>query len=149
MADVVDGPTRSRMMSGIGGKNTKPEIRLRQALHARGFRFRLHCKDLPGTPDIVLPGRRVAILVNGCFWHRHEGCRYTATPRTNEEFWRQKFHENVDRDRRHAEMLHTLGWRVAVVWECALKHSIEDTAYAVEEWLHGNVDVLVVGQITG
>jgi len=86
------------------------------------------------------------VFVHGCFWHRHEGCRYITTPRTNEEFWQRKFLDNVDRDRRHMEALRTLGWRVAIVWECALKHSVEDTARLVEEWLHGDKEALVIGQ---
>jgi len=143
---VPTTPQRSRMMSSIRGKNTWPERTLRSLLFARGFRYRLHVRGLPGSPDLVFPKRRAVVFVHGCFWHRHEGCRYTTTPRTNEDFWRQKFQGNVARDRRHAEMLHALGWRVAVVWECALKHSVEETAQAVEEWLHGDEDVLVIGQ---
>src|SRR3546814_1568347 len=99
-------------------------------LFARGFRYRLHVRGLPGSPDLVFPKRKAVVFVHGCFWHRHEGCRYTTTPRTNEDFWRQKFQGNVARDRRHAEMLHALGWRVAVVWECALKHSVEEIGRA-------------------
>ena len=143
--DVVDRATRSRMMSGIRGRDTKPEKLVRSFLHRAGLRFRLHA-SLPGKPDLVFPKHSAVVFVHGCFWHRHEGCRYTTTPRTNEDFWRQKFQGNVARDRRHAEMLHALGWRVAVVWECALKHSVEETAQAVEEWLHGDEDVLVIGQ---
>lgn len=143
---VPTTPQRSRMMSSIRGKNTRPERILRSLLFARGFRYRLHVRGLPGSPDLVFPKRRAVVFVHGCFWHRHEGCRYTTTPRTNEDFWRQKFQGNVARDRRHAEMLHALGWRVAVVWECALKHSVEETTQAVEEWLHGDEDVLVIGQ---
>jgi DNA mismatch endonuclease (patch repair protein) len=143
---VPTTPQRSRMMSSIRGKNTWPERTLRTILFAKGFRYRLHVKKLPGIPDIVFPKHRAVVFVHGCFWHRHEGCRYTTTPRTNEKFWMQKFEGNVDRDRRHAEALHSLGWRVAVVWECALKQSVEDTARTVGEWLHGNDDTLVVGQ---
>src|SRR3546814_10014051 len=104
----------------------------------------LHVRGLPGSPDLVFPKRKAVVFVHGCFWHRHEGCRYTTTPRTNEDFWRQTFQGNVARDRRHAEMLHALGWRVAVVWECALKHSVEETQKGVAEWLHGDEDVLGV-----
>ncbi|MGK2914844.1 MAG: very short patch repair endonuclease [Porticoccaceae bacterium] len=146
---VPTTPQRSRMMSGIRGKNTWPERVLRSLLFARGFRYRLHVGSLPGSPDLVFPKHRAVVFVHGCFWHRHEGCRYTTTPVENAGFWRQKFLGNVDRDRRHTEMLRTLGWRVAVVWECALKHSVENTAQTVEEWLHGNEDILVIGQITG
>lgn len=142
---VPTTPQRSRMMSSIRGKDTWPERALRSLLFVRGFRYRLHVKKLPGTPDLVFPKHRAVVFVHGCFWHRHKDCRYTTTPKTNEKFWAQKFQDNVDRDRHHAEMLHALGWRVAVVWECALKNSIELTAQTVEEWLHGNDDTLVVG----
>lgn len=121
MVDVVDKQTRSRMMAGIRGKDTRPEIRLRKALHAMGFRFRLHDKRLPGRPDIVLPKWKVAIEVHGCFWHRHEGCRYSSTPATRPEFWAEKFAANVARDRRNLEKLQEAGWRTAVVWECWLR----------------------------
>lgn len=140
-------PQRSRMMSSIRGKNTKPELMLRSNLFARGFRYRLHVRGLPGSPDLVFPKHHVVIFVHGCFWHRHEGCRYTTTPKTNEEFWRQKFRENVARDWRDQKMLYELGWRVAVVWECALKASVEHAASTVENWLHGNRDVLILGDV--
>ncbi|WP_332777434.1 very short patch repair endonuclease [Polaromonas sp.] len=138
-------PQRSRMMSSIRGKNTWPERMLRSFLFARGFRYRLHVRNLPGSPDLVFPKHRAVIFVHGCFWHRHEGCRYTTTPKANSEFWKQKFQGNVDRDARHAAMLRDLGWRVAVVWECSLRQSIDHTAQIVEEWLHGKEACLVVG----
>lgn len=144
---VPTTPQRSRMMSSIRGKNTRPERILRSLLFARGFRYRLHVRGLPGSPDLVFPKHRAVVFVHGCFWHRHEGCRYTTNPRTNEVFWQQKFQENVDRDRRHVEALRGLGWRVATVWECALKHSVGETAGSVGEWLHGDEGVLVIGQI--
>jgi len=100
VTDVVDPETRSRMMSGIGGQNTKPEIVVRKALFAAGFRFRLHRKDLPGRPDVVLPGWRVAVFVHGCFWHAHRGCRYAKMPASRREFWEAKLATNVERDRR-------------------------------------------------
>lgn len=143
---VPTTPQRSRMMSSIRGKDTWPERTLRSLLFARGFRYRLHVRNLPGSPDLVFPRHRAVVFVHGCFWHRHEGCRYTTTPRTNEEFWQRKFLGNVDRDRRHVETLRSLGWRVATVWECALKQSVEDTARLVEEWLHGDEEALVIGQ---
>lgn len=121
MADVVTAETRSRMMSGIRGKDTKPEMAVRQALYAAGFRFRLHRRDLPGVPDVVLSGRRVAVFVHGCFWHRHEGCRLAAVPSTRPEFWKSKLEGNALRDRRIVEQLRALGWRVLVVWECAIR----------------------------
>lgn len=134
------------MMSSIRGKDTWPERALRSLLFAKGFRYRLHVKKLPGSPDLVFPRRRAVVFVHGCFWYRHEGCRYTTTPKANATFWQQKFQGNVERDRRHVEALRALGWRVAIVWECALKHSVEDTARLVEEWLHGDDDALTVGQ---
>jgi DNA mismatch endonuclease (patch repair protein) len=144
---VPTTPQRSRMMSNIRGKNTWPERTLRSLLFARGFRYRLHVKKLPGTPDLVFPKYGAVVFVHGCFWHRHEGCRFTTTPGTNQDFWKQKFQENIERDRRHMEALRSLGWRVAIVWECALKHSVDDTAQMVDEWLHGHDDVLVAGHV--
>lgn len=108
-------------MSGIRGRDTKPEIIVRKALFAAGFRFRLQRRDLPGVPDIVLPGRKVAIFVHGCFWHMHKGCRYFKLPSTRQTFWREKLGRNVERDGEHAKALLKLGWRVLVVWECATK----------------------------
>ncbi|WP_420720181.1 very short patch repair endonuclease [Abyssibius alkaniclasticus] len=99
MTDIVDKQTRSRMMAGIKGKNTKPELVLRRALHARGFRYRLHSKNVPGRPDLVFPKHHAIVFVHGCFWHRHEGCRHTTTPSTRPEFWQAKFDANVARDR--------------------------------------------------
>ncbi|MCL2074956.1 MAG: very short patch repair endonuclease [Betaproteobacteria bacterium] len=139
---VPTSPQRSRMMSGIRGKNTKPERTLRALLFAKGFRYRLHVRTLPGSPDLVFPKFRAVVFIHGCFWHRHENCRYTTIPRTNVDFWMQKFLENVDRDQRHTELLRTAGWRIAVVWECALKHSLKDAAQMLEKWLHGNDDAI-------
>ena len=121
MADVVDKATRSRMMAGIKGANTKPEMALRKALHALGLRFRLHAKRLPGRPDIVLPRWKAVIFVHGCFWHRHEGCRYATVPATRPQFWNEKFAANVSRDQRNLDGLAAAGWRARVVWECDLK----------------------------
>ena len=137
MADIVPPEIRSRMMSGIRGKNTKPELALRKRLFRSGFRYQLHRKDLPGKPDIVLPRWNAAIFVHGCFWHRH-GCKATTTPGTNVDFWRKKFDENIARDRRHIEALQDAGWRVAVVWECSLKGKradLNEVARLVREWL--------------
>lgn len=119
--DVVDSATRSKMMSGIRSKDTKPELTVRRYLHGRGFRYRLHARDLPGSPDLVLPKYRVAILVHGCFWHRHPGCRFATTPASNIEKWNTKFQTNVDRDARKLTSLQAAGWRVIVVWECELR----------------------------
>lgn len=125
MNDVVDSTTRSRMMQGIRGRDTKPELLLRRYLHSLGYRFRLHRRGLPGSPDLVLPRYRLAIFVHGCFWHRHTGCFYTTTPKTRQAFWEEKFLGNVRRDKKAIVALHSLGWRVLVVWECGLKHSRE------------------------
>lgn len=121
MVDVVDQATRSRMMSGIRGKNTRPEMVVRQFLHAHGFRYRLHARNLPGSPDIVLPKWMVAVFVHGCFWHRHQGCRFTTTPGSNAERWQTKFEENVARDRRDIRQLVSTGWAVIILWECGLR----------------------------
>lgn len=120
MADVVDKATRSRMMAGIKGKDTKPEILIRSELHRRGFRFRKNVKDLPGKPDIVLPKYKAVIMVNGCFWHGHE-CQFFKWPSTRPDFWREKISGNKARDLRNIKELEFLGWRVGVVWECEMK----------------------------
>ena len=126
MVDVVDQATRSRMMAGIGARDTKPEIALRRMLHRAGLRYRLHVKDLPGRPDIVLPSRRGVIFVHGCFWHRHGGCHWCSTPASNTEFWASKFERNVQRDGAATAALHSVGWRIAVVWECGLRAAYLD-----------------------
>lgn len=120
--DIVDSATRSRMMSGIRGKNTAPEMLVRRFLHARGYRYRIHRKDLPGKPDLVLPRLKVCIFVHGCFWHRHSGCAYATTPKTRHEFWEEKFQKNVKRDSANIEALESAGWHVLIVWECSLKN---------------------------
>lgn len=129
MADVVDKATRSRMMSGIRGRDTKPELTVRRYLHGRGLRFRLAPKELPGKPDIVLPRFRTTIFVHGCFWHRHPGCRFATTPASNKDFWEKKFDQNVRRDTRKSKALQELGWRVLVVWECELGSAELDALY--------------------
>lgn len=121
MVDVVDHLTRSRMMSGIRGKNTHPELFVRQFLHKHGFRYRLHSKNLPGCPDVMLPKWKVVIFVHGCFWHRHEGCRLSTTPASNQERWKDKFGKNVTRDQRNIEALLSTGWAVIILWECGLR----------------------------
>jgi DNA mismatch endonuclease (patch repair protein) len=119
--DVVDKTTRSRMMSKIKGKNTRPEMIVRKFLHANGFRFRLHRKDLPGNPDIVLPKLKTCIFVHGCFWHRHSMCKFATTPKTRTEFWTNKLEKNVDRDSKNKLALEKEGWNVLIIWECDLK----------------------------
>lgn len=120
--DVVDRATRSRMMSGIRGKDTKPELAVRRFLHAHGYRFRLHRRDLPGRPDIVLPRLKVCIFVHGCFWHRHTDCKYAVLPKTHVDFWTEKLESNVNRDRKVMQELGSIGWCVLTVWECELKN---------------------------
>ncbi|MFP4906044.1 very short patch repair endonuclease [Paraburkholderia sp. BR14261] len=120
MVDVVDTATRSRMMSGIRGRNTKPEKLIRSLLHRRGFRFRLNVRELPGRPDIVLPRRRAVVFVHGCFWHGHN-CALFKWPRTRPEFWREKIARNRLNDAKALAALAAQGWRVAVIWECACR----------------------------
>ncbi|MGK9337348.1 very short patch repair endonuclease [Sinorhizobium meliloti] len=121
MVDVVSSEKRSQMMSGIRGKNTKPELTLRRHLHAAGLRFRLHDPDVTGRPDLVFKSRRAAVFVHGCFWHRHEGCHWCTTPASNPEFWAAKFARNRARDIEVREALNASGWRVGTVWECGLR----------------------------
>ena len=127
-------------MSGIRGKHTKPEIAVRRALFARGYRFRLHRRDLPGAPDIALPGRRVAIFVHGCFWHMHTGCRFAKMPATRPDFWRSKLEGNARRDRRDEASIAEQGWRVLVVWECATrsKASMDALPGLLASWIESS-----------
>lgn len=120
MADVVPRDVRARMMAGIRGKDTKPEMVLRRGLHALGFRYRLHVRDLPGKPDLVFPGRRAVLFAHGCFWHGHD-CVLFVWPKSRAEWWRQKIERNRAVDARSVAALVAAGWRVGVVWECALK----------------------------
>lgn len=137
MTDVVNSETRSRMMSGIRGKNTRPELALRKALHVRGFRYRLHGQRVRGRPDLVFSRYRAVVFVHGCFWHRHEGCRYATTPATRPAFWQAKFTSNVRRDREVRSLLANEGWRVAIVWECSLRRQerVAITADLIAAWL--------------
>lgn len=114
-------------MAAVRQKDTGPEITLRRALHKSGLRYRLHEKTLPGTPDICFPKWRAVILVHGCFWHRHEGCKKASLPKSNLLFWESKFRRNVERDRKNVEDLLAANWRVAIVWECWLSHDFDDT----------------------
>lgn len=108
-------------MAGIRGSNTSPEMKVRKLLHRHGFRYRLHCRTLPGRPDIVLPRYKLCIFIHGCFWHRHVGCRYATKPKTREEFWRLKFEQNVKRDIKNQAALLQQGWRVFELWECGIR----------------------------
>ncbi|MBM3114251.1 very short patch repair endonuclease [Jeongeupia naejangsanensis] len=121
MTDIVDQATRSRMMSGIRGKNTKPEMLIRKALHARGFRYRLHAPDLPGKPDLVFPRYKAVLFVHGCFWHGHPGCKHFRLPGTRTDFWASKITANCVRDSKQQHLLIEKGWRVLVIWECATR----------------------------
>ncbi|MFZ4535010.1 very short patch repair endonuclease [Propionivibrio sp.] len=123
MADVVDKATRSRMMASIRGKNTKPELIVRRYLHQRGLRYRLHVQSLPGKPDIVFPRYRKVVFIHGCFWHRHDGCKYATMPASRVEFWENKLSENVARDQYQIAVLQEMNWKVLVVWECELRHN--------------------------
>ena len=125
MADVHSPRQRSFNMSRIRGKDTKPEKLLRSLLHRAGFRFRKNVSGLPGKPDIALPRHRAVVLVHGCYWHRHAGCRFATTPASNQDFWAEKFAATVDRDRRAEVALQALGWRVFTVWECDLRRDAE------------------------
>ncbi|MCE1198337.1 MAG: very short patch repair endonuclease [Marinilabiliales bacterium] len=121
MTDVHEPEVRSYNMSRIKGKNTKPEMLVRKFLFQNGFRYRLHVKDLPGKPDIVLPRYKTVIFVNGCFWHGHKGCRYFVLPKTRTEWWLQKIKATAARDKEAEIALQVLGWKVILVWECELK----------------------------
>ena len=127
------------MMSGIRGKNTRPEVAVRKLLFASGYRFRLHRKDLPGAPDIVLPSRRIAIFVHGCFWHMHGGCKSAKLPKTRSAFWVAKLSGNVARDLHAVTALNELGWRVLTVWECSIRgrSSAESLLPELVNWIEG------------
>lgn len=138
MADIVDAATRSRMMSGIRRRDTKLEIAVRKALHARGFRYRVDARRLPGCPDIVLPKWRAVIFVHGCFWHAHD-CGLCRIPSTRPEFWREKLRANAERDRRNEASLLDAGWRVATIWECTLRgkgaEALMRAVDRIERWI--------------
>jgi DNA mismatch endonuclease (patch repair protein) len=138
MADIVDAATRSRMMSGIRGKNTKPEIAVRKALHRLGFRYRLHSTSVPGKPDMVFPALRAAVFVNGCFWHGHD-CRFFKLPSTRPEFWAAKIASNRRRDLIVRMELEKAHWRHLTIWECAVrgqkKGAAERVAAQAAKWL--------------
>jgi DNA mismatch endonuclease (patch repair protein) len=149
MADVVTPEQRSLMMSGIRGKNTRPELTIRKLLHGRGFRYRLHDKKLPGKPDIVLPKHRAVILIHGCFWHGHD-CHLFKWPSSNEAFWKEKITKNRLVDERSIQSLLAAGWRVLTIWECALKGKqklpIEQIADDIIVWLESDSEPI---EITG
>ncbi|MEM1316081.1 MAG: DNA mismatch endonuclease Vsr [Pseudomonadota bacterium] len=143
MADVFTAEERSRVMAAIKGRDTRPELRLRRALHALGLRFRLQGRTrggrLPGRPDLVFASRRAAVFVHGCFWHRHAGCPRATTPASRTDYWGPKFARNVERDRAALAALEAAGWRTAVVWECGLgARAAPETAAAVAAWLRSD-----------
>lgn len=121
MPDIFSREKRSRIMSGISGKNTKPELIVRKLLHKMGFRYRLHVSSLPGRPDIVLPRHKKIIFVNGCFWHGHSECKRSSRPHTNVDFWNKKIDGNITRDKRVRKELERLGWKILVIWQCQTK----------------------------
>lgn len=136
MTDVVTPAVRSRMMSGIRGKDTKPEMLVRRFLHRQGLRYRLHDRKLPGTPDLVFPRHGTVVFIHGCYWHRHEGCKYASTPASNVEFWKTKFAGNVRREREAVAGLQKAGWKVILLWECGLRRALPERYLA---WLPGAI----------
>jgi DNA mismatch endonuclease (patch repair protein) len=133
--DVYDAATRSAVMRSVKSRNTKPEIKVRQLLHGAGYRFRLHRKDLPGKPDIVLPSKRAAIFVHGCFWHQHASCPHADRPSSNNEYWTKKLNRNIERDRANVAALKSDGWKVLILWECEIRNS--DVLAIVKNFLEG------------
>lgn len=135
--DIITKEKRSWNMSRIRSRNTKPELVVRSTLHKMGYRFRLHVRELPGNPDIVLKKHRAVIFVHGCFWHRHPGCKYAYIPKSRQEFWTDKFRDNIARHDRVTEKLRYLGWNVHVVWECEISdvHKLQERLVLL---LHGD-----------
>ena len=124
--DKVSPEIRSHTMASVKSYNTKPEVIVRKLLHSLGYRFRLQRKDLPGRPDIVLPKYKIAIFVNGCFWHRHEGCKRATMPTSHLEYWEAKFARNIIRDKENYRKLEELGWHALIIWECELKSILKN-----------------------
>jgi DNA mismatch endonuclease (patch repair protein) len=154
MADIVDKETRSRMMSGIRGKDTKLELIVRKGLFHRGFRYRVHRRDLQGRPDVVLPKYRAVVFINGCFWHGHEGCPLFRWPETRRDWWRAKIDATRERDTRAAEALNRSHWRQAIVWECALSGKFrlnrDDAIDQLADWLKSDVTKInIIGNWDG
>ncbi|WP_259243168.1 very short patch repair endonuclease [Pseudomonas sp. BIGb0381] len=141
--DIVSKEVRSRMMAGIRSSDTSPEMKIRRLLHRCGFRYRLHKRELPGRPDLVLSRYKVCIFVNGCFWHRHPGCKYSTTPRVHEEFWRKKFNQNIARDARNKEKLLASGWRVFELWECGIRGPEAALLWIVDAIMDCNQKIVV------
>jgi len=134
--DIFDRKKRSEIMKKVSGKNTNPEITVRKLLHRMGYRFRLHPLNLPGKPDIVLPKYKKIILIHGCFWHGHEGCKRSQLPNTNRDFWRDKISKNKDRDKIVIEKLKRLGWSILIIWDCEIrKRNLADLEEKLEKFL--------------
>jgi len=148
MADIVSRDVRSRMMSSIRSQNTGPEMIVRKGLFAAGFRYRLHVRNLPGKPDLVFPKHRAVIFVHGCFWHGHDGCHLFRLPAIRQDFWQEKIEKNISRDRKNAFALSESSWRLATVWECALRGKTRLGRQAVIEllsgWLHSDNSQLII-----
>lgn len=143
MTDILSQAERSVLMSKVKSTNTKPERMLRSGLHRLGFRYRLNYKALPGKPDLVFPKYKAVIFVHGCYWHRHVGCKYASTPKTNVDFWNLKFSENINRDKFVESELIKMGWRFLIVWECELKKKKIETIINAGVWLDSNVVSLI------
>ena len=135
MADRISSVRRSENMRAIKSKNTSPEKRVRSSAHRLGLRFRIHRRDLPGSPDLLFPGRKTALFVHGCFWHRHENCTEATTPKTNTDYWSRKFRRNMERDRENRKKLEEEGWKVLVIWECETKTRESIEAFLTENFL--------------
>lgn len=138
--DILGPEQRSVLMSRIRGKDTKPEMSVRRIAHGLGYRFRIHRRDLPGSPDMVFPRLRKIIFVHGCYWHQHRGCRYAYLPKSNTEFWKRKFDANVARDNSSVAKLEKLGWEVLIVWECETKDQ-DKLLYRLAAYLKGKNDI--------
>lgn len=135
MTDIVSTAVRSRMMASIRSRDTKPEMAVRRYLHSLGFRYRLSPRELPGRPDLVLSRHKAAVFVHGCFWHGHDRCRLAKVPTTRVEFWTKKISINKQRDAMATAKLRALGWRVAIIWECALRSEPDDTLRRVSDFI--------------
>ncbi|MDC5607227.1 DNA mismatch endonuclease Vsr [Acinetobacter baumannii] len=149
MVDIVDSATRSRMMSNIKGRNTKPELLIRSLLHAQGFRFRINRKDLPGKPDIVLPKYKAIIFIHGCFWHGHQNCRLFKLPASRTEFWEAKISKNQENDLKTKSLLLDSGWRICTIWECAIRRSKKDPVALIDiltKWLLDSEPLLEINE---
>lgn len=140
MADTISAESRSRNMSHIKAKDTKPEMQVRSWLFRHGYRFRKNDKRLPGVPDVVLPRYKSVIFVNGCFWHRHRGCKYAYMPKSRIDFWRRKFAQNVVNDKIHRDELDKMGWKIITIWECELKANMDEVMKNVDKALKKNIE---------